>query len=142
MNEELDNTNETTPPYWNEAFERKYGDLLRELVLIWFKNTTPEGIIREKELFYYKLQVLNWLCDPTVKVGDPSKELTFFFKPGLKDGEFSEFKEQALYVLNNDPTSEEFITSEIMKACDSVILNPTPVLFFFDFQTPKPRNLN
>ena len=142
MDNEQTPTGESKGEYWNTEFERIYGDLLTEIIIIMHPRIVDDEIDNEKDIFYYKLQVLQALCDPSIKVGNPSTELTYAFGAGIQEGEFEEFKEQMHFIIESDTTSISTLTTAILNKCDAVIVDPKIVSFYFDFNPSKPRSVN
>ena len=142
MDKEQEPNLEERMGYWNTEFERVYGDLLTEAIIISYSGITEIGIENEKDIFYYKLKVLQALCDPIIAVESPSKELTYAFGAGLQEEEFEELREQLKHILKSDPTSATIINPSILDICDSVIANRETASFYFDFTPPKPKKIN
>ena len=138
MSEEHESSIEKKPEYWNFEFERKYGDLLVKAVRIKFPGITEEGIENEADVFYYKLKVLQWLIDPSVKVGSPSRELFLAFGSDvLVADEFVDFDDMAALIRKSDQSTNEILTDTLLEKCQNVIEKPSIVSFYFNFGAPK-----
>ena len=91
----------------------------------------------EKDIFYYKLKVIQSLLDPTIKVGTPSKELFYAFSSDVKlSQEYDEFAEMIRFIRLNDSNAKEVLTEAVVLKCEEVISNPAIASFFFIFNAP------
>jgi hypothetical protein len=141
-NEMLPNS-EVMPMFWNKEFERQYGDLLVAALQEQYPKITKESSKIEKDFFYYKLRVLETLCDTTLTVPDPTEQMkTICNAEPIDEVEFEEFRTQADYLLANEPSVSRILTPEILAKCDEVITKIWLVSFYFDFRNPKPKNVN
>ena len=142
MSEEFDKKEETPDAYFNDAFERSYGDVLTEIIVIMFPEIKSDSIRKEKDIFYYKLKILESLIDRSNPIPMPSQNIISAFSGGMDEKEFDDFKQQATFILEVDPTATQILTKEVLQKCDAVIANPELVSFYLNFKKPKPRNLN
>ena len=142
MSEEFDKNEEIPNTYHNHAFERSYGDVLTEIILIMYPEIKSGSIGKEKDIFYYKLKILESLIDRSNAVPKPSENIISAFSGGMEEEEFDDFKQQATFILEVDPTATQILTNEVLQKCDAVIANPELVSFYLNFKKPKPRNLN